>query len=83
MAGYVEQVEHWVDDDEIRELFSKPSAPKEIDEELGLELKPQETIFSKYGVKCDPQKNSFHRSLYEQFQARGRLSEKQVNALRR
>lgn len=56
--------------------------PKVIDDELGLEVVVKETIFEKYGVHCDPKKNSFYESLYRQFEAKGRLSEKQVNALR-
>ena len=54
----------------------------ELDDELGLPVIPKKTIFEKYGVHCDPRKNSFYESLYHQFEKKGSLSEKQVNALR-
>ena len=54
----------------------------EVDDELCLAIVPKQTIMDKYGVHCDPKKNSFHESLYNQFESKGRLSEKQVNALR-
>ena len=55
----------------------------EIDDELGLEVVQKKTIFQKYGVHCDPNKNSFYASLHRQFEKNGSLSEKQVNALRK
>ena len=55
----------------------------EIDDELGLEIVQKKTIFQKYGVHCDPNKNSFYASLHRQFEKNGSLSEKQVNALRK
>ncbi len=62
---------------------AQPDSPTgEIDDELGLEVVPKQTIFQKYGVNCDPKKNSFQLSLYNQFERNSRLSEKQVNALR-
>ncbi len=57
--------------------------PVEIDDELGLEIVQKKTIFQKYGVHCDPNKNSFYASLHRQFEKNGSLSEKQVNALRK
>ena len=57
--------------------------PKEMDKDLGLAVVAKPTIFEKYGVHCDPKKNNFHRSLYEQYEMRGALSIKQINALRR
>ncbi len=53
----------------------------EVDDELGLEIVQKETVEQKYGVKLDP-RNDFHNSLKEQFEQRGRLSEKQVYCLR-
>ncbi len=55
----------------------------EIDDELGLEIVVVQTIFQKYGVHCDPSKNSFYASLHRQFEKSGSLSVKQVNALRK
>jgi hypothetical protein len=98
MAGYTETIEHWIDEQEYRELqpsiFEKIQHSTggkeikfnrvEIDDELGLELIPEKpSIFTKYGVQCDPTKNSFHKSLYDQYMRRGSLSEKQINALRK
>jgi len=57
--------------------------PKEMDKDLGLAVVAKPTIFEKYGVHCDPKKNNFHRSLYEQYEMRGTLSIKQIDALRR
>jgi len=58
--------------------------PKEIDSDLGLELVPEQpSIFEKYGVYCDPTKNSFYKSLHDQYQKSGRLSERQIDALRK
>ena len=54
-----------------------------IDDKLGLPILSKPTIFEKYGVHCNPKKNNFHRSLYEQYEMRGALSIKQINALRR
>ena len=51
--------------------------------ELGLPLAVKDTIFTKYGVNCDPDKSSFHKSLFDQFENKGYLSPKQVNALRK
>ena len=53
-----------------------------IDDELGLPLVNKETIWTKYGVECHPDKNSFHKSLHEQFEKKGYLSPKQLKALR-
>ena len=66
--------------------YGEPSftgEPLEIDEDLGLEVVQKPTIFEKYGVHCDPNKNSFYRSLFDQFEKRGSLSERQINALRK
>ena len=54
----------------------------EIDDELGLEIVKQETIESKYGTPPLDPKNDFHNSLKEQFEQRGRLSDKQVYCLK-
>ena len=54
-----------------------------IDDELGLEIVEKPSIFAKYGVECDPDKNSFHASLHRQYHEKGYLSPKQVNALRK
>jgi len=56
---------------------------KELDPDLGLEVVVKQTIFDKYGVHCDPTTNSFYASLHRQFEKNGRLSERQVNALRK
>ena len=59
--------------------------PVELDPDLGLPIVkevPRPSIFIKYGVHCDPKKNSFHASLHKQYEAKGYLSEKQINALR-
>ena len=55
---------------------------REVDNDLGLEIVEKPTIWEKYRVQCDPDKNSFHESLYRQFEQKGYLSPKQVNALR-
>ncbi len=63
--------------------YAQPGSPTgEIDDELGLKVVPKQTIFQKYGVNCDPKANSFQLSLHRQFERNGRLSEKQINALR-
>jgi len=55
-----------------------------LDSDLGLELIPEQpSIFEKYGVHCDPTKNSFYKSLYDQYQKSGRLSERQIDALKK
>ena len=87
MAGLEEYISTPMDETygEGAELF-REGYVKKIDDELGLEIvEPVErpSIFAKYGVKCDPAKNSFHKSLYDQYQARGTLSPKQINALKR
>ncbi len=56
--------------------------PVELDGDLGLPVVQKETILQKYGVKCEPDKNSFHKSLHDQFDKKGYLSPKQINALR-
>ena len=56
--------------------------PVELDDELGLAVVAKKTIFEVYGVHCDPSKNNFHASLHDQFERNGRLSEKQINALK-
>lgn len=56
--------------------------PAEVDDELGLAIVSKPTIMEKYGVHCDPDKNSFHKSLFDQYQNRGTLSPKQIQALR-
>ena len=71
----------WVDPKEVRELFSKPSKPIEVDDELGLAIKKTETIESKYGIS-GIKDNSFTRSLRQQFSKKGYLSEKQLQCLR-
>ena len=80
-----------VEDDEVRDMFSsiynrnKVYSKKElkvIDNDLGLEIVEKPTIWEKYRVQCDPNKNSFHKSLYDQFERKGYLSPKQVEALR-
>jgi len=53
-----------------------------IDDELGLPLVVKPTIWEKYGVVCSPNENDFHASLYDQFERKGYLSPKQINALR-
>ena len=55
---------------------------KELDDELGLEVVEKLSIFDKYGVQCNPDKNSFHRSLFTQYEKKGYLSPKQIDALR-
>jgi len=65
------------------EKFDRYHKPIELDDELGLPLVAKDTIFTKYGVNCDPDKNSFHKSLFDQFENKGYLSPKQVNALRK
>ena len=58
-----------------------PKQPVEIDDDLGLAIVPQETLESKYGLS-GLKDNSFVRSLREQFERKGFLSQKQVNCLR-
>jgi len=80
--------------DPIYKYVAKPVAnipdiqidPVELDDELGLPIVKQvekPSIFVKYGVQCDPDKNSFHASLHRQYHEKGYLSPKQVNALRK
>ena len=57
-------------------------ANKLVDDELGLDIVQKPTIWEKYRVQCDPTKNSFHESLHDQFERKGYLSPKQVDALR-
>ena len=68
--------------DKCFEELIEPSSPIEVDDELGLEVVQKETIWTKYGVACEPTKNDFHKSLHEQFERKGYLSPKQLNALR-
>ena len=71
---------------EIMELFPHlyegyVAQPKEIDDELGLEIVVKETIEQKYGVpKLDP-RNDFHNSLKKQYEQNGSLSRRQVDCL--
>jgi len=89
MIVVTDTTEVWVDPKDIRELFNgtevgkivAPTVYIEIDDDLGLEVVPTETIESKYGIK-HIKDNSFTRSLREQFERNGRLSEKQINCLR-
>lgn len=81
--------EPYVEDDKLEsygehvdQLTGEVTQMTELDDELGLPVVPKMTIFQKYGVHCDPKKNSFYESLYYQFEKRGSLSEKQVNALK-
>ena len=55
---------------------------RELDDDLGLPIVQKETIWTKYGVVCEPDKNDFHQSLHDQFERKGYLSPKQINALR-
>ena len=55
---------------------------KELDDDLGLEVVEKLSIFDRYGVQCNPDKNSFHRSLFTQYEKKGYLSPKQIDALR-
>ncbi len=54
----------------------------EVDEELGLEIVPRESLESKYYLPPLPN-NSFITSLRRQFAARGSLSSKQIACLRK
>ena len=80
----------WVNNKVVRDTFpeayniatEQAEDTREIDELTGLPYTDAETIFSKYGVYCKPNKNSFHESLQRQFDSKGFLSPKQVNALR-
>ena len=73
--------EQWIEPSEIRKLFDGPKVEAEVDDELGLPIVAQETMEEKYGLS-NLKDNSFTRSLREQFERKGRLSEKQVNCLR-
>lgn len=74
-----EVVDHYIDDEEIRRLFS--GDPVEVDDDLGLEVVKQETILSKYGITLE-KGNSFHKSLQQFFDRTGFLTPKQLQALR-
>ena len=71
-------VDYYIEDSEIRDLF--PMEKVEVDEELGLQLAEQETIYSKYGFNLDLN-NSFHKSLQSFFDRTGFLTAKQLGAL--
>ena len=73
--------EVWVDPKMVRELFDSPAEPREVDDDLGLELVEAETIEQKYGLS-ELKDNSFVTSLREQFARKGFLSEKQIACLR-
>ena len=84
--------EVWVDPKMVRELFNETTVgrihvptvsiqPREVDDDLGLELVEAETIEQKYGLS-ELKDNSFVTSLREQFARKGFLSEKQVACLR-
>jgi len=71
----------WIEPSEVRKLF-ETTVEVEIDEELGLPIVKKETIEQKYGLPPLDPRNDFHNSLKEQFEQRGRLSDKQVYCLR-
>lgn len=93
MIVVTETKEVWVDPDTVRELFSskdlglKPitSPMVEVDSDLGLEIVKKQTLEEFYDLPPQPPKgkSSFVDSLREQFEQRGRLSEKQVACLRK
>ena len=74
-------------DREVMDLFPhlyegyKPT-PREIDEDLGLEIVQKETVLSKYGIRLY-NNNSFHMSLKSFFEKTGYLTTKQLEAVRR
>ena len=81
-----EQVDTYIDDTELRELFEgkqTPSQQPEVDPDTGLEVVSKESIFSKYGLEIDVKTSSFHASLQKFFDRAGFLTERQLNALRR
>ena len=98
MIVVTDTVERWVEPSEVRDLFEgkvneyerlqkinrevKAVVETEYDDELGLEIVQKETIESKYGTPPLDPKNDFHNSLKEQFEQRGRLSDKQVYCLK-
>ena len=55
---------------------------REIDDDLGLPIVEKETVYSKYGVYLQPDKNDFHKSLQTQFDRKGFLSEKQLRCIK-
>ena len=75
--------EQWIDPKEVRELFEgkAPTVAVEVDDELGLEVVPTVTMEEFYGLG-KLKDSSFVQSLRKQFDAKGRLSEKQISCLR-
>jgi len=71
--------EEWIDEAEVRKLFDGKVL---IDDDLGLEIVEKNSILELYGVLINPESNAFHKSLQEQFDRKGFLSEKQINCLR-
>ncbi len=79
----------WADNEVIRATFPEaynivtvqPVDNRELDELTGLPIKERETILSKYGIRVSP-KNNFHKSLIEQFDKKGFLSERQLDCIR-
>ena len=81
----------YVSNEEVRATFPEeynrdPRSVREIcpevDDELGLEIVEQETVYSKYGVYLHKD-NSFHKSLQSFFDRTGYLTPRQLSAVRK
>ena len=68
---------------EYRVGYEIVDEPVEVDDDLGLELVPEKPTMEQFYNLGTVKDNSFTRSLREQYDARGSLSEKQIACLRR
>ena len=75
----------WVSPEECRATMDDyvPVPKSELDEATGLPIVKRESVYEKYGIYLQPEKNSFHKSLQEQFDKRGTLSAKQIACIRK
>lgn len=58
------------------------TVPLVVDDELGLEVVHQPTVFEKYGIKLDSTSNNFHKSLEGFYERNGYLTEKQLKCFK-
>ncbi len=76
----------YVSNEEVRATFPEEyniaKIKAEVDDELGLEVVEQETVYSKYGVYLHKD-NGFHKSLQEFFDRTGFLTPNQLKAVRK